>query len=86
MLNSPLTERMRPTNSLEQRILNLYERFFRTISKFTEVKNLNQKLFVTSQENRVRFEQELVATKNYIAWNELRQDEINRKVQVLLDN
>jgi len=57
-----------------------------TISKFTEVKNLNQKLFVTSQENRVRFESELVATKNYIAWNELRQDETNRKIEVLLDN
>jgi hypothetical protein len=57
-----------------------------TISKFTEVKNLNQKLFTQSQENRVRFEQELVATKNYIAWNELRQDEINRKIEALLDN
>ncbi|CAD8107505.1 unnamed protein product [Paramecium primaurelia] len=56
-----------------------------TIEQFTKIKSLNQKLFQQSIENRVQFEQELQDTKNYLAWNEQRQDEIARKIQVLLD-
>ncbi|CAD8068654.1 unnamed protein product [Paramecium sonneborni] len=56
-----------------------------TIEQFTKIKNLNQKLFQQSIENRAQFEQDLSDTKNYLAWNEQRQDEINRKIQVLLD-
>ncbi|CAD8164082.1 unnamed protein product [Paramecium pentaurelia] len=56
-----------------------------TIEQFTKIKTLNQKLFQQSIENRAQFEQELSDTKNYLAWNEQRQDEINRKIQVLLD-
>ncbi|CAD8165295.1 unnamed protein product [Paramecium octaurelia] len=56
-----------------------------TIEQFTKIKSLNQKLFQQSIENRAQFEQELSDTKNYLAWNEQRQDEINRKIQVLLD-
>ncbi|CAD8100023.1 unnamed protein product [Paramecium sonneborni] len=56
-----------------------------TIEQFTKIKNLNQKLFQQSIENRAQFEQELQDTKNYLAWNEQRQDEIARKIQVLLD-
>ncbi|CAD8177735.1 unnamed protein product [Paramecium octaurelia] len=56
-----------------------------TIEQFTKIKNLNQKLFQQSIENRAQFEQELHDTKNYLAWNEQRQDEIARKIQVLLD-
>ncbi|CAD8163002.1 unnamed protein product [Paramecium octaurelia] len=56
-----------------------------TIEQFTKIKSLNQKLFQQSIENRAQFEQELQDTKNYLAWNEQRQDEINRKIQVLLD-
>ncbi|CAK93117.1 unnamed protein product (macronuclear) [Paramecium tetraurelia] len=56
-----------------------------TIEQFTKIKSLNQKLFQQSIENRAQFEQELSDTKNYLAWNEQRQDEIARKIQVLLD-
>ncbi|CAD8093314.1 unnamed protein product [Paramecium sonneborni] len=56
-----------------------------TIEQFTKIKNLNQKLFQQSIENRAQFEQELQDTKNYLAWNEQRQDEIVRKIGVLLD-
>ncbi|CAD8186126.1 unnamed protein product [Paramecium octaurelia] len=56
-----------------------------TIEQFTKIKSLNQKLFQQSVENRVLFEQELQDTKNYLAWNEQRQDEITRKINVLLD-
>ncbi|CAK78543.1 unnamed protein product (macronuclear) [Paramecium tetraurelia] len=56
-----------------------------TIEQFTKIKSLNQKLFQQSIENRAQFEQELHDTKNYLAWNEQRQDEIARKIQVLLD-
>ncbi|CAD8088574.1 unnamed protein product [Paramecium primaurelia] len=56
-----------------------------TIEQFTKIKTLNQKLFQQSIENRAQFEQDLQDTKNYLAWNEQRQDEINRKIQVLLD-
>ncbi|CAD8078727.1 unnamed protein product [Paramecium primaurelia] len=56
-----------------------------TIEQFTKIKTLNQKLFQQSIENRAQFEQDLHDTKNYLAWNEQRQDEINRKIQVLLD-
>ncbi|CAD8172650.1 unnamed protein product [Paramecium pentaurelia] len=56
-----------------------------TIEQFTKIKSLNQKLFQQSIENRAQFEQELQDTKNYLAWNEQRQDEIARKIQVLLD-
>lgn len=47
---------------------------------------MNQKLLVQAGENRKRFEQELADTKNYLAWNEARQDEIARKMENLLDN
>ncbi|CAD8059095.1 unnamed protein product [Paramecium primaurelia] len=56
-----------------------------TIEQFTKIKTLNQKLFQQSIENRAQFEQELSDTKNYLAWNEQRQDEIARKIDVLLD-
>ncbi|CAD8089540.1 unnamed protein product [Paramecium sonneborni] len=56
-----------------------------TIEQFTKIKNLNQKLFQQSIENRAQYEQDLSDTKNYLAWNEQRQDEINRKIEVLLD-
>ncbi|CAD8148510.1 unnamed protein product [Paramecium octaurelia] len=56
-----------------------------TIEQFTKIKSLNQKLFQQSIENRAQFEQELSDTKNYLAWNEQRQDEIARKIEVLLD-
>jgi len=57
-----------------------------TISKFTQVKSLNQKIADNAQTNRVHFEQELRETKTYLSWNEARQDEIHRKSESLLDN
>jgi hypothetical protein len=57
-----------------------------TISKFTEIMNLNRKLFNNAIENRERFEHELQETKNYLAWNEARVDEIHRKMETLMDN
>jgi hypothetical protein len=57
-----------------------------TIGKFTEIMNLNRKLFNDAVENRQHFENELQDTKNYLAWNEARNDEIHRKMEVLMDN
>jgi hypothetical protein len=57
-----------------------------TIGKFTEIMNLNRKLFNNAIENRERFENELQETKNYLAWNEARTDEIHRKMETLMDN
>ncbi|KAM3134649.1 hypothetical protein pb186bvf_013291 [Paramecium bursaria] len=57
-----------------------------TIQAFTKVKQLNTKLFTQSQENRVAFEESLKDTKNYLAWNEQRQEEIERKIEALEDN
>jgi hypothetical protein len=48
--------------------------------------NLNRKLFNDAVENRQRFENELQDTKNYLAWNEARVDEINRKMETMMDN
>ncbi|CAD8170898.1 unnamed protein product [Paramecium octaurelia] len=56
-----------------------------TIEQFTKIKSLNQKLFQQSIKNRAQFEQELQVNKNYLAWNKQRQDEISRKIDVLLD-
>ncbi|KAM3134064.1 hypothetical protein pb186bvf_013790 [Paramecium bursaria] len=53
---------------------------------FIKIKSLNQKLFQQSQDNRVLFEQSLQETKNYLAWNEQRVEELERKIQALLDN
>jgi hypothetical protein len=57
-----------------------------TIGKFTEIMNLNRKLFNDAVENRQHFENELQDTKNYLAWNEARTDEIHRKMESLMDN
>jgi len=57
-----------------------------TISKFTQVKSLNQKLSNDALSNRQHFEQELRDTKTYLAWNEARQEEIQRKSDSLLEN
>ena len=51
-----------------------------------EILQINEKLVVKAKENRAHFEQALADAKNYIAWNELRQDEINRKSEVLANN
>jgi len=57
-----------------------------TISKFSQVVALNQKVWSDSEANRVRFEQELRDTKAYLAWNENRREEIARKRESLEDN
>jgi purine nucleoside permease len=57
-----------------------------TISKFTQVKSLNQKLADDALSNRIHFEGELRDTKTYLAWNEARQEEIARKSESLLEN
>jgi len=43
-------------------------------------------LFTQAIENRAHYEEVLQETKNYLAWNEARRDEINRKIEVLSDN
>ncbi|CAD8067200.1 unnamed protein product [Paramecium sonneborni] len=57
-----------------------------TIEQFTKIKSLNQKLFNQAIENRANYEEVLKQTKNYLAWNEARRDEIARKVDALQDN
>ena len=57
-----------------------------TISKFTQVVSLNQKISSEAEQTRVHFEQELRDTKTYLAWNEARREEIERKRQSLDDN
>ncbi|CAD8152489.1 unnamed protein product [Paramecium pentaurelia] len=57
-----------------------------TIEQFTKIKSLNQKLFNQAIENRANYEEVLKQTKNYLAWNEARRDEIARKIEALSDN
>ena len=57
-----------------------------TISKFTQVKSLNEQILQNANANRVHFEQELRDTKTYLAWNEARREEIQRKSESLADN
>ncbi|CAK73305.1 unnamed protein product (macronuclear) [Paramecium tetraurelia] len=57
-----------------------------TIEQFTKIKSLNQKLFNQAIENRANYEEVLKQTKNYLAWNEARRDEIARKIDALQDN
>lgn len=57
-----------------------------TINKFTQVMQLNQQVFENAKQTRAFFEQELKDAKAYIAWNEARQEEIQRKSDSLLDN
>ncbi|CAD8064016.1 unnamed protein product [Paramecium sonneborni] len=57
-----------------------------TIEQFTKIKSLNQKLFNQAIENRGNYEEVLKQTKNYLAWNEARRDEIARKIDALQDN
>ncbi|CAD8067949.1 unnamed protein product [Paramecium sonneborni] len=57
-----------------------------TIEQFTKIKSLNQKLFNQAIENRANYEEVLKQTKNYLAWNEARRDEIARKIDALSDN
>ncbi|CAD8150777.1 unnamed protein product [Paramecium octaurelia] len=57
-----------------------------TIEQFTKIKSLNQKLFSQAIENRANYEEVLKQTKNYLAWNEARRDEIARKIDALQDN
>ncbi|CAD8153266.1 unnamed protein product [Paramecium octaurelia] len=57
-----------------------------TIEQFTKIKSLNQKLFNQAIENRANYEEVLKQTKNYLAWNEARRDEIARKIEALQDN
>ena len=54
-----------------------------TISKFTQVKSLNQKILDNANTNRVHFEQELRETKSYLSWNQARKEEIERKSESL---
>ncbi|KAM3141358.1 hypothetical protein pb186bvf_006476 [Paramecium bursaria] len=56
------------------------------IASFTKVKTINIKLYDQSIQNRADFEQSLKETKNYLAWNEQRRDEITRKIAFLSDN
>jgi hypothetical protein len=57
-----------------------------TISKFTQVQTLNQKLYNQAIQQRQNFEAELRQTKVYLAWNEARREEIQRKSDSLEDN
>jgi hypothetical protein len=57
-----------------------------TISKFTQVLALNQKISSEAEQTRLNFEQELRDTKTYLAWNEARREEIERKRESLENN
>ena len=50
------------------------------------MKTLNQQILANANANRVHFEQELKDTKTYLAWNEARREEIERKSESLADN